>query len=245
MKRRAEQPLINPRPIKKKRLQAKNWVITLNTTSSKYLNKLQEYASVEYVEIAGLGYRRQPGSEVYLVRTSRRVFDSHFKGIPYLGNVEICPWTVEPPNEESTEETLSLEDSSSDDSFEQQERKYKVYQRVLGMTPKQLDSKLKRDYIKREREADARLRRELEQIEISMMLGISCDTPDEVSKYKPEKRFWQPDVKDPLDDLLCDLTDPTLILIRKDLKTVNEQLENEYFAHEQLFWKKYPEYNPY
>lgn len=131
----------------------------------------------------------------YHVITKRNQYPSLFKC--QLPNITmICKYNVLKKQVDTIVSDMSFEDHSSSEDSEQERQKIKrnkekIRSRLYGDN---YERKNRSQFIKLEREADARLRRELEQIKIEMMLGMTVDTPDESSKYRPEQRFFSNEV---------------------------------------------------
>lgn len=155
--------------------------ITVSSHHTESLNTIERMPQVKSVIVLD--------SLRYHVTTKIKQRPSLFKR--QLPNITmICKYNQVKKKIESVVDLDTEEEDISEDSFDaKHERKLAAYKSV-GMSKREMEYKAYRQYINLEKEAEARLRRELEQIETAATIGFSVDTDDEVSQYKPEMRFY-------------------------------------------------------
>lgn len=190
MKRRADTPLDESTRViqKKKREETKtqHYEVILNTTKEKYQQKIEQLPYVVFVK-KSYYWTLEEGQTRYLVKLSKPVRSTHFKSIPYIHSISKCSKFNEPIDEDCSDE-------QEEDTFDSEETKY------VKSTYKRPESEFGRDALykswkKNERLSDARLRRDLDHIRISKLLGISADIPDETKFMKPDKIYWRKEPK--------------------------------------------------
>lgn len=209
------------------RVELKGYTVTFTKPSEKHFDRLWSLPNVDIVTVGNFG--------VYYVRFLTRTRKSVFKRVPYIEN--ITPYKagkiVKDDSSESSEELMDPEEIA-------QKKAVRKYMRLT-------DAMVRANYLKNEREADARLRREEEDIEVEDLIGFTTDTPDERSE-RPEKRFFRKKLLD--DQYYQRETDENPVVKRINKVFITKPRERnamiqEYYANEDEFFRKYPSYCPY
>lgn len=161
--------------------QTKTWEVTLNTLKAKkYLNVIEAVPGVESART----WKDTRNGTVYLVKTKKKQTSKYLKrNLPYVESVVKHNGTITPPKP-----IYVSEDSDSSDDI----LKWRATVKVQTRNQRTLTTS---GYFKLEAMADARLQRELEDIEIEMQIGFSvdCGSDDDYNNTKPLKKYFKDD----------------------------------------------------
>lgn len=211
----------------------KGFAVYLDTKKAdKYLDYIKRIPGVELV-IHCDDWRKSQYTR-YLVKTRTPQRLSFFKKVPYVKITEF--YNAKYIRDENNLDDDSTEESS-EDSSELVKKTYSYYR-------DDLKAKMMKMHYYQERLAEARLRRELEDIHIQNLIGFATNTPDE-RPLIPEPRHWPSKqwVKDQDKQYVDDDIDPLLKKIRDD-HGMYSNVEDDYFYHD-TFFTKYPMYRKY